>query len=303
MRTIYLLGSLNCDLTIRAPYLPEAGETLKGGDFLMTPGGKGANQAYAAANLGGHVKMAGAVGKDAFGDLLLESLSSVGADLCCVRRILRNTGVAMITVINGDNRIILDEGANAEVGRADVDALLGEAQAGDLFVVQLENPLPVVLYALESARARGLTTIFNPAPATAEAAPAVAFSDIITPNRKELKLLSGEEDVEAGCRRLLQMGAGNVLVTLGKRGSLLYTSHERQEIACVDVGEAVDTTAAGDTYCGALAVRLAEGADLMRAARFASLASGITVTRRGAQISIPDRKEAEDAARRLHLTI
>ncbi len=294
MKRIYLLGSLNCDLTIRAPYLPEVGETLKGSDFFMTAGGKGANQAYACANLGGEVYMAGVVGDDPFGDMLLKSLQKVGVDISRIRRTeKKGTGVALITVIDGDNRIILDEGANGEVTEEDIGRLLSDARADDLFMTQLENPFPVVLSALKRAKEKGLYTVFNPAPAKAEARGAVVYADLITPNRKELQLLSGKENVEDGCEELLRMGAGAVLVTLGTNGSLYYSRQERIPIACIDVGAAVDTTAAGDTYCGALCVKMAEGADMKEAAEFASLCSGIAVTRRGAQVSIPTREEAE----------
>lgn len=293
MKHIYLLGSLNCDLSVRAPYLPEAGETLRGGDFMISAGGKGANQAYACARLGGSVSMAGAAGRDSFGDLVLKGLKNAGADVSCVRRVVKNTGVAVITIIDGDNRIILDEGANADVTEEDVHTLLKSATAGDLFMTQLENPLSVVQYALRDARERGLFTVLNPAPAKAEARSCVPFSDLITPNRKELKLLSGKEGLDEGCEELLRLGAGQVIVTLGKEGSYLYGRGIREKVGCFDAGEAIDTTAAGDTYCGALCVKLAEGAPLKTAMEFASVCSGIAVTRRGAQVSVPSRAEAE----------
>ena len=299
MKRIFLLESLNADLTIRAPYLPQAGETLKGSGFLLTAGGKGANQAYACANLGGRVTMAGCAGEDVFGDMILKSLEKAGADTSCVRRTARGTGVAVITVIDGDNRIILDEGANGEVTARDAEALLAQAEAGDIFMTQLENPLPVAEAALALAKEKGLFTLFNPAPAVAAARSCVKYADLITPNETELRILSGKEGIEEGCEALLQMGAGEVLVTLGKEGSLLYGKKGRTKIAAVDVGERVDTTAAGDTYCGALAVKLAEGASCAEAAKFASLCSGITVTRRGAQVSIPNRQEAEEARKKL----
>ncbi|MDE5897078.1 MAG: ribokinase, partial [Clostridia bacterium] len=242
MKHIYLLGSLNCDLTIRAPYIPERGETLKGSDFMITAGGKGANQAYACANLGGSVSMAGAVGQDAFGDLLLNSLKSAGAEISRIRRTEKNTGVAVITVVDGDNRIILDEGANGTVTEEDVRVLLSDARSGDLFITQLETPLPIVKYALKYAKEKGLYTVFNPAPAKAEARGAVQYADLITPNRKELKLLSGKEGLEEGCEELLAAGAGGVIVTLGEKGSLIYTKEIRQTVPCVNAGEAVDTT-------------------------------------------------------------
>ncbi len=299
MKKIFLFGSLNADLTIRAPYIPQAGETLKGSDFMLTAGGKGANQAYACANLGGDIRMAGCVGNDPFGDMLLKSLQGAGADTSHVRRTERNTGVAVITVVDGDNRIILDEGANGEVTLSDVEALLSDAAAGDIFITQLENPLPVVEGALALAKERGLFTLFNPAPAKEEARCCVRYADLITPNESELRILSGKEGVEEGCVELLKMGAGAVLATLGKDGSLYYAKEERTKIGIVNVGKAVDTTAAGDTFCGALAVKLAEGASPLEAAQFASLCSGIAVTRRGAQISIPTRAEAEGVRKTL----
>ena len=293
MKHVYLLGSLNCDLTVRAPYIPERGETLKGSDFMMTAGGKGANQAYACANLGGRVSMAGAVGKDAFGDLLLDSLKSAGAHVTHVRRVKKGTGVAVITVVDGDNRIILDEGANGEVTEADAEKLLKYACAGDIFLTQLETPLNAVIAALKLAKKKGMFTVLNPAPANAAAREAVQYADLITPNRKELKLMSGKEGLSEGCDELLALGAGEVIVTLGEEGSLLYSKNGSVAVPCMNAGEAVDTTGAGDTYCGALCVKLAEGASLREAAHFATASSAIAVTRRGAQVAIPTRAEVE----------
>lgn len=293
MKRIFLLGSLNADLTIRAPYIPKAGETLKGSDFMLTAGGKGANQAYACANLGGDVHMAGCVGNDPFAEMLLGSLQRAGADVACVRRVQKNTGVAMIAVVDSDNRILLDAGANGEVTAEDAVRLFSQAQSGDIFITQLETPLSAVAAALLLAREKGLYVILNPAPAAAEARAFVKYADLVAPNETELRILTGEEDVRAGCGALLQMGAGAVLATLGKDGSLLVTPEGETPVPCVDAGKAVDTTAAGDTFCGALAVKLAEGASLSAAAGFASLCAGITVTRRGAQVSIPTRAEAE----------
>ncbi len=291
MKKIYVLGSLNCDLTIRAPYLPAAGETLKGSDFLMTAGGKGANQAYACASLGGNVHMAGAVGNDAFGELLLNGLKNVGVDCTYVRKAPTATGVAVITVIDGDNRIILSEGANACVSQEDVDGLLNQTLPQDVFIAQLENPLPIVKYALKKAKAKGLHTVLNPAPAKQEARELVEYCDLVIPNEKELALLTEKDNLEEGCKTLLSWGVKEVLVTLGGEGSLYYSQKGKARIDSVRVGEVVDTTAAGDTFCGALCVRLSEGAPILEAARFASLCAGISVTRRGAQISIPSREE------------
>ena len=291
MKQIFLLGSLNCDLTIRAPYMPESGETLKGSDFLITAGGKGANQAYACALLGGNVKMAGAVGKDAFGDMLLHSLESVGVDISCIRRVEINTGTAIITVIDGDNRIILSEGANGVVNETDVSTLLSDAKAGDIFVTQLENPYPVVLYGLQCAKEKGMFTVFNPAPVSIDAREAVKYSDLIIPNKKELKLLTGKEDASEGCEELLRKGAKAVIVTLGEQGSRIYTQDGQRDVPAVHIGDAIDTTGAGDTFCGGLCAKLAEGENIPSAMQFASVCSGIAVTRRGAQIAMPRIEE------------
>ncbi len=293
MKDIRIFGSLNCDLTIRAPYLPKAGETLKGSDFLINAGGKGANQAYACAKLGGDVSMAGCVGQDAFGEMLLQNLSSAGVDTRFIRKTGRSTGVAMITIIDGDNRIILDEGANACVSEEDVYALLDGAKEGDILLVQLENPLPVIQKALSLAKERGLFTVLNPAPAVKEAKVLVRDADLITPNRNELALLSGKEGLDEGIDELLERGASRVIVTLGGEGSYYADRETRFSVPAISAGKAIDTTAAGDTFCGALCVKLAEGATMKEAMRFASACSGIAVTRRGAQASVPTRPEAE----------
>lgn len=299
MKRIYVLGSLNSDLTVRAPRVPEAGETVRGSDFLCTAGGKGANQAYAAAKLGADVCMAGAVGRDSFGDALIASLQKAGADVSCVRRDkAQATGTAVILVTEGDNRIILDAGANGTVNAKDADLLLSDAWEKDIFCAQLEVPLPAVKHALSLAKEKGLVTVLNPAPA-APIADMVPLVDVIVPNESELFALTGERDVEAGAAKLLDMGAKACIVTLGGAGSYLRTPTRTEHIPAVCAGPCVDTTAAGDTYCGALLVSLAEGKELPEAAKFASLCAGITVTRRGAQVSIPDRAEADALARKL----
>lgn len=295
MKKIYLMGSLNADFTVTAPYLPAAGETLKGNDFRITAGGKGANQAYAAASLGASVKMAGCVGRDFLGDLLLAALD--GVDVSLVRRGEGTTGCAIITVIDGNNRIILHEGCNGETGKRDAEALLADAKAGDIFMTQLETPTDGVIFALRLAKEKGLFTMLNPAPAGVAGREAVKYADLVTPNETELRILSGKEDLCEGVKELLSLGAGAVLVTLGAQGSLYQTRTERIFMKCVEIGKTVDTTGAGDTYLGALASRLARGEEMERAMRFASVAAGITVTRRGAIAAIPSLEEAEAAMR------
>ena len=283
MKRIYLLGSFNMDLTIRAPYQPEAGETLKGGDFMITPGGKGANQAYACANLGGDVVMSGCVGKDEFGDRLLTGLKSVGADVSRVRRADRTTGVAVILLTGGENRIILDRGANALLSEEDVERALLLCGEGDIWLTQLENPLPVVGYGLRRAKERGLFTILNPAPADAAVLPFLRYVDLLTPNEGERALLGGT-------KALFSAGVGAVVTTLGGSGYEIACGADAVQYPCIDV-PVLDTTGAGDTFCGALAAELARGASLADAARLASKAASIACTRKGAAASIPTREE------------
>lgn len=291
-KRIYVLGSLNCDFTIRSPHFPSAGETVAGSDFLLTAGGKGANQAYACARLGGEVRMAGAVGKDTFGDLLLASLESAGTDVTHIRR-GKNTGAAVIVVSDGENRIVIDAGANGEVRPSDADALLSDAREGDIFLTQLEIPIPTVGYALRLAKVKGMFTVLNPAPYHAGVGELVGACDLITPNEGELRALGGEEDLMKAAEKLLRFGAGGVIVTLGGDGSKYISKEEVFTAEARTFGKTVDTTAAGDTYCGALCVKLAEGAAISEAMRFASVCAGIAVTRRGAQASIPTRAEAD----------
>ena len=177
------------------------------------------------------------------------------------------------------------------VDEDDVQNLLRDAREGDIFVTQLENPYPVVLYGLRISKEKGLYTVFNPAPAREDVLEAIGYADLILPNRKELRLLSGEEDIDEGCKHLLEAGAKAVIVTLGENGSLLVTENGQRKIASVHCGETLDTTGAGDTFCGALCARLAEGETLEKAAHFASVCSGIAVTRRGAQIAVPTKEE------------
>ena len=295
MKNIFVFGSLNLDLVISASRLPRAGETLQGGGFLMNPGGKGANQAVACGKLGGKVFMGGCVGDDVFGRILLKSLKQNNVCAESVRVIPKtNSGVAMITVIDGDNRIILEAGANACADRRDADALLSRARKGDIFLTQLENSPEIAGYALAAAKGKGMFTILNPAPAADAIVPWFPYVDVIIPNETEYESYTGMREICPGRNLFFDAGIRRVVVTLGKRGYCCLTP---TEVVCEDCIKApvVDTTAAGDTFCGALAVRLAEGVSLAEALRYANSAAALTVTRHGAQSAIPTRDEVRAA--------
>ena len=292
MKKVYILGSLNMDLVISAPYMPVAGETVSGSDFIMNPGGKGANQAAACGKLGGAPTMAGCVGDDVFGEQLLSTLKGHGVDVSRVRRVSGSSGIAVIVLADGDNRIIVDAGANALVSQEDVESLLSDASEGDIFLTQLENPAEVVGYALRRAKEKGLYTVLNPAPWNDKIKPYLEFVDMITPNETELQLASGENDVDRGLSRLRDLGIDTVLVTLGSRGYRIFDGKRDLRGSSLKV-KVVDTTAAGDTFSGALVAELARGAELESAAAFASRCAGIACTRHGAIRSVPERHEVE----------
>lgn len=283
MKNIYVVGSINTDLVIKAPYMPVSGETLTGEGFFMAHGGKGANQAVAAARLGGHVIMCGCVGDDDFGKAALEAFKADGIDTQYIR-VVNNTpsGTAMIIVVDGDNRIILDKGANGCLTQQDIDNALEKAQEGDIYLTQLENPIEIIGYGLKRAKEKGMYVILNPAPANKEIAPYLGYCDLITPNETEVDLLGGRE-------KLLEK-VGTLLVTLGGDGFEIITRENTRKYPCMKITP-VDTTAAGDTLCGGLIATLAEGKPLEEAAKFGSKAASIACTKKGAQPSIPTRKE------------
>jgi ribokinase len=296
---LVVVGSLNMDVVCRVARAPEAGETVLGSDAGFIPGGKGANQAVACARLGGTVRMIGRVGADAFGPRLRDGLDREGVD---VRGIgidaNAGSGVALILVEdNGQNRITVAPGANARLTPAHIHAAAVEWPDQGWLLVQLETPVETVTTAIEDARKAGLRVMLNPAPAPAGPLPATWWSlvDVLVPNETEAALLTGiPADGEAGARlaarELRRRGTPCVLVTLGERGVLVVDAEGERVIASPRV-HAIDTTAAGDTFTGALAVALSEGKGLDDAARFAVRAAALSVTRPGAQTSIPRRDE------------
>ena len=286
MKKIYVVGSINTDLVIKAPYMPVSGETLTGEGFFTAHGGKGANQAVAAARLGGNVIMCGCVGGDGFGKDAVKAFQDDGIDTQFVR-VVENTpsGTAVIIVVGGDNRIILDKGANGCLTEQDIDGALTNAQEGDIYLTQLENPIEIIGYGLKKAKEKGMCVVLNPAPANKEIEPYLGYCDLITPNETEVELLGGRE-------KLLEK-VKTLLVTLGGDGFEIITRESRRKYPCIRITP-VDTTAAGDTLCGGLVVMLAEGKTLEEAAKFGSKAASIACMRTGAQTSIPYRKEVVD---------
>ncbi|MBB5018688.1 ribokinase [Chitinivorax tropicus] len=282
---------------MRVPRAPEAGETLTGYDFATHPGGKGANQAVACARLGGEVSLIGRLGNDAFGQVLRDGLIAEGISDDTVGSDDRAaTGVAMIMVDDAaQNRITLAPGANAKLTPAHIDAQAGLFDGAAMLILQLEVPMPTVLHAATLARRHGCPVLLNPAPATSLPDAIWPMIDYLVPNETEATLLTGiivTDPASAGeaAKRLLDKGVRNVLITLGSQGVLLANGQGTEHLPAFVV-KAIDTTAAGDTFIGGLAAGLAEGMSLSDAARLGQRAASISVTRHGAQPSIPYRAE------------
>ena len=292
---IYIVGSLNMDLVIKAPFMPENGVTISGEGFMTNPGGKGANQAAAIGKLGGQAYMVGCVG-DAFGDELKNTLKDYGVHTEFVEKQTGvSSGIAVIVVVDGDNRIILDKGSNAKVSKTLIDEALATAKQGDYLVTQLEIGFDMVEYALSEAKKRGMNTVLNPAPAAKLTEGILANSDYFIPNQSEAEVYTGiypkDEETAKECANVLRkVGVKNLLITMGVEGSVCISEGKYHKANAFKV-EAIDTTAAGDTFVGAFVTALSEGKTEMEAITFASKASSITVTRRGAQQSIPIRSE------------
>lgn len=295
---IFIVGSMNMDLVIGAPVLPKNGMTIEGTGFMANAGGKGANQAVACARLGGEAVMVGCVGAY-FGDELAASLKDSGVDTTNVARDNGlSSGIAVIIVVDGDNRIILDRGANMRVDEALIDGALAGASAGDFLVVQLEIPPASVAYALKRGKEIGMTTVLNPAPAVPLERSCFENCDYFVPNQTEAEFYGGvypqgEASARACAKNLAAMGVKHLIVTMGEAGAAYADGETFFTVDACPV-KAVDTTAAGDTFVGAFVVRLSEGADVREAMRFACRAAAVTVTRRGAQQSIPFRSEVEE---------
>lgn len=296
---IVVVGSSNTDLIAQVPRLPRRGETLLGGTFSIAPGGKGANQAVAAARLGAAVTLVARLGTDDFGSQALRSFEREGLD---TRFIVRDadapSGVALIFVgSEGENMIVVAPGANARLTPADVDRAAKAIAAAEVLLLQLETPLETVLHAARCAAAAGTPVILNPAPAQSLPAELLSHVAILTPNRTEVELLSGQPVADpaaalTAAQKLREQGVATVIVTLGAQGAL-WVAEAGSEIVPAPKVQALDTTAAGDAFNGALAVAFGEGQGLPEAVRFANAAGALATTKLGAQPSLPTRKEVE----------
>ena len=256
-KPILVVGSLNMDLVVSVPRHPRPGETLLGGAFHTFPGGKGANQAVAAARLGKPVRMIGRVGADEFGDALLATLQNDGVDTRCVQQDAQAaSGVALITVsADGQNTIVVAAGANGRLSAQDVTAAEAAFIDAGAVVLQLEIPLPAVEAAARLGRKHGAAVVLNPAPAQPLSDELLALADYLVPNQTELELLSGQPDLERGMRALMERGVRNLVVTLGERGARWVSPAGTLDAPAFAV-RAVDTVAAGDAFVGAFSAEL-----------------------------------------------
>ena len=296
---IVVVGSSNTDMIVRAANIPRPGETVIGGEFRMAGGGKGANQAVAAARAGGGVTFIARVGDDVFGRQAVEGFRRDGIE---TRFVFKDkgaaSGVALIVVDNrGENSIAVASGANAKLTPADIEKAKGVIAAADILLLQLETPLETVSRAAKLACAHGVSVILNPAPARPLDDRLLRSITILTPNEIEAEILTGikiksRTDMAEAARKLMGRGVKAVLITLGARGVFVADEKNRTIVPAGKV-KAVDTTAAGDVFNGALAVALAEGRALLDAARFANAAAALSVTKWGAQPSAPERKDIE----------
>ena len=298
-RQILVVGSSNTDMVIKAAHLPRPGETILGGTFFMNPGGKGANQAVAIARLGGPVTFICKTGSDIFGHQSQQLFEEEGINTSYVFSDSGNpSGVALITVDEkAENCIVVASGANANLLPSDLEKAEEAIERADLVLMQLEVPMETVCFVADIAWQKGKKVILNPAPAHPLPVDLLRHLYLITPNETEAEMITGvkitdESSAGEAARALSGMGVQHVIITLGSKGALIYSNGKAEMVPALKV-EAVDTTAAGDGFNGALTVALSEGRSLKEAARFACKASAISVTRVGAQSSAPYRNEVD----------
>jgi ribokinase len=298
---IFVIGSINTDMVAMTKNLPAPGETVMGGEFMMTAGGKGANQAVSAARLGGKVTMVGRLGKDIFGDQSIACLKheSINCDFIG-RDPIAASGVALISVDDkGENHIVVAPGANNQLDQTKVRAALDSMPDNAIILLQLEIPLDTVAHIIDATRGSSRRVILDPAPAPASVLPLNFLNELylITPNETEAKKLTGievrdDKSAEVAAKKLLATGVKNVAITMGARGVVLAQENTIKFIPSPQV-KAIDTTAAGDCFNGALSVGIASGLSLEEGIKRACLAASISVTRKGAQDSMPYIKEID----------
>ena len=293
---ILVIGSSNTDMTVKTRELPRPGETVLGGVFTMGAGGKGANQAVAAQRLGGNVKFICKVGRDIFGDNSIAQYRKEGLDVSGILRSDQPSGVALISVDqHAENCIVVASGANGDLTEADIASCEKDLKECSILLLQLETPIPSVLKAAKTAHKAGATVVLNPAPACPLPEELFQYIDLFIPNETELSSFSGIEvtdiaSAEKAGAAMKAKGVGKLIVTMGSKGALILEDGPSVIVPAHKV-KAVYTTAAGDTFCGALCVAVSEGKTLKEAAGFACAASALTVQKMGAQNSIPYRKE------------
>jgi ribokinase len=296
--TVVVFGSINMDLVVRTPRLPALAETITGHEFFTAPGGKGANQAVAAARLGVPTQMVGRVGGDAFGQELRQNLASAGADVSAVfTDPAVSSGVAVIAVDdNAQNNIIIVPGANGRVGHDDLDRLEASLDGATVLLLQFEVPLDAVVAAARLAHQRGIIVVLDPAPAQPLPAELYSLVDILTPNEVEAGQLAGtaiknQTDAAGAAKNLLSLGVKTVIIKMGALGVLYAQAGGESTFVPAFKVEAVDTVAAGDAFNGGLAAALLEGKPLPEAVRWGAAAGALSATKMGAQPSMPTRAE------------
>ncbi|MDA0196856.1 MAG: ribokinase [Bacteroidetes bacterium] len=294
---IVVIGSSNTDMVIQTGRLPAPGETILGGQFIMNPGGKGANQAVAAARLDGEVTFIARVGNDIFGQEAIKGFQEHGIDISCVAIDNESpSGVALIMVDDkGENCISVALGANLTMQKSDIDKAKELIKQASFVLIQLEIPMEVVTYAVDLAKSLGTRVVLNPAPAQPLSDDLLSSLHIITPNETETALLTGikvedESTARKAARILKDKGVDIVLITMGERGAYVLSDDDDQIVPSTKVIP-VDTTAAGDTFNGALLVGLSDGLSLTEAVEFANKAAAFSVTKMGAQVSAPSRND------------
>ena len=299
-KNILVIGSLNMDFVIEVDKMPVNKETVHGNTFTLVPGGKGANEAYALGKMGANVTMLGAVGKDEYGKTLIENLKSVNVDTSKIKKVADvNTGCAFISVDkNGDNSITVVAGANKSLTTDIIDKNIKLIEDSDIIIMQLEIPIDVVTYAAKIAKEKGKLVILDPAPAVNNIPKELLKNiDIIKPNEIEIQVLTKvkvrkPKDLLKASYKLIEKGVSKVITTLGSQGAYLVTKDKYEYFKPIKV-KAVDTTAAGDTFVAALVKSLMEEKTIEESIFYAIVASSITVTKKGAQTSIPTLKEIE----------
>ncbi|MXY40254.1 MAG: ribokinase [Rhodospirillaceae bacterium] len=297
---IAILGTFVADATFRTARLPRMGETVFGESAALSPGGKGSNQALAAARLGAEVVLISRLGHDALAEMALSAWAEAGVTPLVSRSHGAATGIAsvMVDTATGENAIVVHPGAALELSEVDVDSAADAIRSASVFLTQLEQPLPAAMRGLEIARRAGVTTVLNPAPYAEIPTAMLALCDYLTPNETEAELLTGiPVGTDDGARRaaavLRGRGAGVAAITLGARGALYHGPDTTFLASAFRAGRTVETTGAGDAFNGAFAVALAEGLEPGRAVCFACAAAGLSVTRAGAARSMPVRAEVE----------